>query len=670
MSANNLDRPGERAGSSLLRVIAPAVLILLVAALYARSARYEFVYDDFPLIVEQTTPRSSAELFDVFTEPHWRGLPYYRPVTRFTLVAQKYLHGERPGPFHLFNVGMMAVAALLAYALFRLPAFSMRWLPALAGAALFAAHPVASCVAYPISGRETLLVAVFMMAALYGFLRSGPRWYALSLVMFVGAMLCKEPAVILPGAFVLADLLGLSRDAPRGDLRAWVRRHGPVLGLLLLYVLVRSLLLAGSGGPRLALSEQPAGPLLSAMYFLQTTFAPFVELVYEPPFEVWFSAWRSIAWVAAVALLAWGVRHGCAALRLAVLFWAGWVLLTLLPTANLVAQEANFAERYHFLALLGVAGILGALVSAAVQRPVARKLGTVIAVVLLATCAAVSLHRGSYFRDDVAFHRQWLRTNPRMARSHQLMGQTLVRKGQWEEAALNFRRAIEIDPDYAEAHNAMGMVLEREGRLDEAVARFERAVALDPDFAPAHVNLGRLREEQGNEVLAADHFRRALSIDPDNAPACNRMGNLLFRQGDLERAAALYGRLLRIHPDSVEARRNLAAVLARQGDRAGAIGLYEEALGIEPGSAEVHNQLGNLLAEAGDLDGAADHYLEALRLDPDLAQVHNNLGVLFARQGELARAAEHFEAALAIDPGYAEARENLRRARAGLAAGE
>ena len=86
--------------------IGPIALVLLVGALYGPSLRNDFVYDDRVLIVEAPAPAEAIDALRVFGERHWVNLPYYRPVSRITMVVQKGLHGDRPGPSHAFNVAL------------------------------------------------------------------------------------------------------------------------------------------------------------------------------------------------------------------------------------------------------------------------------------------------------------------------------------------------------------------------------------------------------------------------------------------------------------------------------------------------------------------------------------------------------------------------------------
>ena len=78
----------------------PTALFTFVVALYLPAAGYDFIYDDAVLIVNEPAPQSSGDVLRVFGERHWHNLPYYRPVARVTMVAQKWLHGNRPAPYH------------------------------------------------------------------------------------------------------------------------------------------------------------------------------------------------------------------------------------------------------------------------------------------------------------------------------------------------------------------------------------------------------------------------------------------------------------------------------------------------------------------------------------------------------------------------------------------
>lgn len=503
--------------------IGPVVLFAAVMGLYASSLRNDFIYDDTQLIVRQPTPRSAADLAQVFAEPHFPHLPYYRPVARLTLVVQKYFHDQRPGPYHLFNAGLIAAVALAVYALLRLPVFGVRTPIALLAAALFAGHPIASSCVYAISGREALMSAFFILAALYAFLQPGWHWRLVAILAFALSLLCREQAAIVPALFVLADLLHLSREPPGRSAGRWVRRYIPVAAIMLAYLVTRWLVFGGETTYRLAVVDRPAGPLLSLLYALQTTFVPFVELVYEPRADVWMSAWRQAVWVIAVGALAVVARRSWPAVRAPLIFWLGWFFLALVPTANLLVQEAPFAERSGFLALLGVIGIAGVLASTAWDPLRARRGLIIVGIALVGLCGAISFHRGRYFKNSEVFLDQWLRTDQDAPQAHISLGFIALEQGRLVEAITHYRRALERMPWHAETHYGLGFALREQGKLEEAISHYRQALEAKPDFVQAHDHLGFALATLGNVDEAMKHFRRALELDPDYASAQNNL---------------------------------------------------------------------------------------------------------------------------------------------------
>lgn len=573
-----------------------ALLFLAVFALYAPSARFEFIHDDRQLILRQPAPRSVGDVAAVFAQPHWPGLPYYRPVTRATMVVQKALHGDDPAPFHLFNAALMGVAALLTCAILRRRPFGVEPVPALLAGALFAMHPIASGTVYPVcSGRETLVPAVLMLGALHAWLHPGRRWHAAAVGLTGLALFAKEMAAVLPVVFALADALALSPDPPGRSASRWLRRYAPFAVLFVAYFAIRSHVLGATLHP-IALLDRPLYPLLTAVYALQTTFAPFGELVYEPRWPVWWSAPRTAVWILGLAALAVVARRQRVS-RAVVLFWCGWWVVTQLPTANILVQESPFAERYGFLALLAPTAVAAAAASAAWRRPASRRAIAAGGAVAIAACAAITFLRGAHFANEFDFAAQWVRTDPGSYKAQLNMGQGFVERGMWEEAAEHLGEAARLRPGSAVIQNGLAYALLRKGDLERA----------------------------------AEHFRRAIRIAPELAIARTNYADLLARRGELDPAIAHYQRAVQLSPADARTHRQLARALRRRGrpgDAELAARHLRRALSLDPGSARTHLELGEVLEQLQDVAGAAQHYEAALRLRPGLKSARRRLRAL------------------------------------------
>jgi hypothetical protein len=484
--------------------LAAALVFVAVAAVHAPSCRNGFVYDDQEVILAQEPVRGPADIVRIFAEPHGlpqSRLPYYRPTARASLLFQKALHGDRPAPFHAANAILMGVAALCAFALLRTPRFALPVAAAGLGAVAFAVHPVASSVAHPIaSGRESLLPAVFAMAAVAAHLRAGSRARVAAWAAFVLALWSKEQAIALPVVLLLADALRLGADPPRG-VRGFALRHAPYAAGVAAYLAARAAIFAGEGegeGVDVAaaiagqLGRDPLGPLRSLAYAVQMVFAPFAAVVYEPDFATWWSTGRTV-FACAVLLAALAVVLRRPADRAPAVFWLAWVPAFTALTMNLWPQEARYDERFVFLSSFGLVALVTTAAARLGTGPRA-PLAAALAVLVVAGLAAASVLRGAAYRDPVAFARQWARTSPRHANVQATLGAALARAGETEAAMAALREAVRLEPRLAAAHYNLGVLLAWQGRKAEAIEHFRAAVASDPGDASARSALEALEE--------------------------------------------------------------------------------------------------------------------------------------------------------------------------------
>ena len=120
---------------------------------------------------------------------------------------------------------------------------------------------------------------------------------------------------------------------------------------------------------------------------------------------------------------------------------------------------------------LAVFAMAARIASVSAPAPALRRYLAAAAIALVAVCATISFARGGSFHDDIAFSRQWLRTNPESVNAHYNLGYALAKQGRAEEAAAEYQEALRILPDYALAHCNLANALSALGRLDEAAPR-------------------------------------------------------------------------------------------------------------------------------------------------------------------------------------------------------
>jgi Flp pilus assembly protein TadD len=82
------------------------------------------------------------------------------------------------------------------------------------------------------------------------------------------------------------------------------------------------------------------------------------------------------------------------------------------------------------------------------------------------------------------------------------------------QATVALEKAKRREPDKASIREALGIAYFRIRRYDEAAAEFRTALELSPVNDYAHYALGRCLEKQGRQAEANGHYKLASSLRP------------------------------------------------------------------------------------------------------------------------------------------------------------
>jgi tetratricopeptide (TPR) repeat protein len=129
-----------------------------------------------------------------------------------------------------------------------------------------------------------------------------------------------------------------------------------------------------------------------------------------------------------------------------------------------------------------------------------------------------------------------LRTDPFDDAAWDLGGRILAEQGEFQDAFLDFERAIRLRPTGAYLYD-YALALLRAGRFGEAQAQAELAVRADAGLADAHELLGGLFARKSEWRGAAREYRLALALKPGLARLQLRLGTALAAAGEKDEAA-------------------------------------------------------------------------------------------------------------------------------------
>jgi len=183
--------------------------------------------------------------------------------------------------------------------------------------------------------------------------------------------------------------------------------------------------------------------------------------------------------------------------------------------------------------------------------------------VLVTAFGARAWVRNNDWRDENALYTATVSNAPASAKAHHNAAVALERAGRVDDAALEFREALEIYPDYALAAFGIGHIYALKGIRAGAIHWYERALREDPRFVKAHLQLGLLHAELRDLDTAEAAFRSGLEIEPRNSLVLVNLAAVRLAQGDRWGAQAIVSQL--DHIGTVDAEeRELAAAVRRE----------------------------------------------------------------------------------------------------------
>ena len=98
------------------------------------------------------------------------------------------------------------------------------------------------------------------------------------------------------------------------------------------------------------------------------------------------------------------------------------------------------------------------------------------------------------------------------AEMHLKRGNDFFSQGKTEEAASEFRLAIQKDSTYAKAHNNLGNILAMQKNLEKALISFNKAIELDNNYADAYFGRGSCNYYLGKNAEACKDWKKAAEL--------------------------------------------------------------------------------------------------------------------------------------------------------------
>ena len=601
------------------------LLFALVCIAYAPAIGNGFHYDDFHSLVNNPHIRTLDNLPRFFADPTLFSIDekqaMYRPVLLASYALNYAWAGVDPRSFHVVNVLLHAANAVLLLYL----AIALGFAPfaAWAAAAIFAFHPLAVETVHYVSSRSEGLMALGVLASLWGYMRwqAEKRWvfYLLSFVAFVFALLSKSVGIVTLVLMPLCDWLRV------GGARRRVRGHWPYWLVAVAYLLIsRSLVDKAVFAPVRSLDVQLWTQIKAWAYYILLGVMP-SRLSVEHQFFP--SPTFSEPAVCAALLLALSALAGMFLYRQRYpVFALLWCSVALLP-ASVVPLIVLVNEHRLYLSLAGAGLLLGWLLNCLYLRRPRVALSSLAVYTILLALATFS--RGKVWADERGLWADAAKKAPQMLKPHLRWADALLADGEVAAAEQAYLHALHLRPYHPATRNNLGRLYLRQGRLEEAELQFRGLLEVSPDIVPARLNLAALLLRQGTWDEAEKQYRQALDYGDTAGDAQAKLAYIALRY---------------------------------RGDYTEALHYYEQALVLRP-LAPTWVAYGVALRAVGKLQKSEEAYKEALALDVNWVDAWYNLANLYRDMGQVRQALSAYQRVvdLAVAPLDKQAFEQIQQ---------
>lgn len=517
-----------------------------------------WIWDDDDYVTHNATLRTFAGLIDIWLEP--QATPQYYPIVHTTFWLEFRFWGLNPFGYHLSNVVLHGLTALILWRCLRVLGMPGAWF----AAALFAAHPVqVESVAW-VTERKNVLSGFFAILATYLYLRfvdsglspkaeKSARSRQLLLgaaVAFLIGLLSKTVIATLPCTLFLLLIWKYG----------WQTAHSHffVLGGFLIVGVAFGLWTAvleaehvGASGSEfewsLAQRFWIAGNAL--WFYLFKLMVPLHLTFIYPRWDIENIAWYewllpAAAWLLPIILFKLRRLVGQGPL-IAVLIYGG-TLFPALGFLNVYPMRYSFvADHFQYHASMAMLCLIAGGAHYLVRRREGRLIGGGICLLL---CMTLSLSQGRMYANE---------------------------KKLWEVT-------VERNPQAWIAHHNLGVAARKDGDLDKAKEHLDHALSLyrEPKLLTSagmlHFDLAKRADFDLDHLRQAESFiAEALELWPDLHLANMAMGHILLvsPEKELDQVIRYYEKALDefpseqdfVHQGMLAARQNLPMVYRDRG---------------------------------------------------------------------------------------------------------
>ncbi len=629
---NNLIK--KKPGVSNARFIYLPLIIVLTFLIYSNTLDNEFQLDDNHVVL------NNEKIIDLNNFAHikaWQRLTFSRQFAYLTVAANYAIHGYEVFGYHLFNIVVHIINALLVFRLVlllfcthvlqahRLNEYKFQI--AFFSALLFAVHPVQiQAVAY-ITQRMVSLAVLFYLVSVILYLMMRLKMNAeginsKTILYLVGIFISfqmgnysKEITASLPLALILIETIFIRKPSGKPDFK--------IISLMLVGIAIVFAAVLLKGLPKQSGSVDRDIYFLTQLNVLTTylriTFLPVnLHVFYDYRLSESFFQLKTIFSTLLLAtILATGIfsykKHPV------VSFAIFWFFITQIIESSIFPLQYVIFEYRLYPSIIGFSFAVSFYTLYFFRGKIQYGYSALAIITIL--LSVVTYHENNKWQNGGTLWENNIAKAPKHAKPYNYLGHYFLYKGEYNKALPNFTRSIELDSTYTDPLNHRGIVFKETGRFREAL----------------------------------NDFNKAIEINPGNKMSFNNRGYAYQALGEYGKAVVDFKKAIELYPEYHNAMKNLSVVLQKMNQFEEALNYAKAAIYFEDKIADYFNNRGNAFYSLGILDSAEADFKYAVQLDPKYYRGWNNIGVVYMKLGKYDEAINYFSKTIELKNNFIDA---------------
>lgn len=641
--------PSQKAYFALFLI----VIVSLIA--YLPILNNGFVNWDDDKYVQNNPLIHSISLGDIFST---YVMGNYHPLTILTYAIEYHFFGLNASGYHVVSLLLHLLVVILVFSSVLL--LSDKIEVALVASLLFGIHPVhMESVAWA-SELKDLLYVFFFLASYICYLhyikKGQKRFYFYCLLWFLFSLLSKAIAASLPLVFLLTDYFK-ERKISRN---VWLEK-APFFALAFFFGII-------------AIDAQQSVGAISVDYFSfpqRIVFASYSFITYLLKLLLPFRLCGYYSYpikggedipiqyysyillvIGLAAYVGYSLRY-----NKKIFFGFGFFTITVFFVLQLLLVGTTImADRYIYLPSIGIFYLAGEGLVFLLKKSKSATYFRLPAMILLAVAvifySSKTYGRCFIWKNSMIFWSDVINQDSTIPVAYYDRGCFLENEKKYEDAIIDFNKAVDLKPDYTEVYLRRGILFKELKRYQEAINDYNKAIQLKPDLADAYNNRGIIFNELQRYQEAIDDYSQAIRLKPAYVKAYNNRGIIFSQLNRYKESLSDYNKVIELEPDFAEAYNNRGIVFSQLNRHEEALTDFNKAIALKPDFADAFIDRGHLLKNEKKYEDAISDYSKVILLRPDLMKGYFSRGVLYNDLKRFEEAFNDFNKVIELQPDY------------------